>query len=259
MFHSCRTQIISLITIALIGTGTGLGRAQTSPKPKPRPRTNGPEITVRSSAAAESAGAPRPSDFLRPPSTGTSRYEPGSIDWRDVPPWRQTSFFGVRAQGQFFVYVVDCSGSMLDDDRLIRAKRELSQSVSSLQLPQRFQVIFYNDRPLPMLGALPRAADLTAKSQLNHWLRLIEPDGGTDPRAALALALAQRPDAVFLLSDGEFPEGTVAAVAAKNPRKVPIHCIDLSGGIAGDQLGQIARESGGQYASRPPRADEVSP
>ena len=112
---------------------------------------------------------------------------------RDVPAWRQTSFFGLRAQGQFFVYVVDCSGSMLDDDRLIRAKRELRRSVTSLQLPQRFQIIFYNDRPLQVLGELPRPADLTAKSQMNQWLRLIEPDGGTDPRGAMGRAACTPP------------------------------------------------------------------
>ena len=52
---------------------------------------------------------------------------------------------------------------MIDDDRLVRAKRELRRSVSELQFPQRFQVIFYNDRPLPMPGDLPRSADLTAR------------------------------------------------------------------------------------------------
>jgi hypothetical protein len=223
--------------------------AQTGPAA--RSKTRDAEISVKSREAA-----PASSEFLRPP--GSSRYDSSPPDWRDVPPWRQTSFFGIRAQGQFFIYVVDRSGSMIDDNRLVRAKSELRRSVTNLQHPQRFQIIFYNDQALPILGELPRSADLTSKSQMNHWLRLIEPDGGTDPKGALALALAQRPDAIFLLSDGEFPEGTVEAIAGKNPRKVPIHCVDLSGGEAGDQLRRIARDSGGQYAARPPRADERS-
>jgi hypothetical protein len=226
--------------------------AQSTPRPgdsgpRVKPRDDGPRVTAQGAA-----------DLLRPP--GESRYGSGAPDWRTVPPWRQTSFFGIRAEGQFFAYVVDCSGSMIDDNRLVRAKSELRRSVMSLQLPQRFQVIFYNDRPLPVLGGLARSADLTSKGQMNQWLRLIEPDGETDPRGALAMALALRPDAIFLLSDGEFPQGTVESVAAKNRGKVtiPIHCIDLSGGEAGDQLSRIARESGGQYARRPPRADEVT-
>jgi hypothetical protein len=196
---------------------------------------------VRSKAAAER---------LRP-SSSASRYDPNPTDWSQVPPWRQTSFFGVRAEGKFFVYVVDCSGSMIDDDRLIRAKQELRRSILALQLPQQFKVIFYNDQALPMPGDLPRSADLTSKNQLNQWLRLIEPDGATDPRPAMAQALALRPDAIFLLSDGEFPDGSVEAIAKQNARKIPIHCIDLAGGAAGDQLQRIAADSGGRYASRP--------
>jgi len=200
-------------------------------------RPDGPPATPRSAA-----------DELLPPG-GDSYGE--AIDWEAIPPWRQTSFFGIRAKGQLFIYVVDCSGSMIDEDRLFRAKSELRRSVGRLQSPQRFKVIFYNDRPIPMPGDLPRSADLHSKGLLSQWLRLIEPDGKTDPRGAMALALALRPNAVFLLSDGEFPEGTVEDIARKNRRKVPIHCIDLTGGEAGDQLRRIAQDSGGQYARRP--------
>ena len=213
------------------------GQAQTARKD----RDAEPRIVPES---ASSAG----SEFLRPP--GSDRHGPSTSDDLEVPPWRQTTFFGIRARGQLFIYVVDCSGSMIDDDRLIRAKRELRRSVWSLQPPQRFKVIFYNDQSIPMPGDPPRPADLTSKNQLNAWLRLIEPDGETDPRSSLALALSLRPDAVFLLSDGEFPKGTVEAIARKNPRKIPIHCVDL-GGTGGDHLQRIARDSGGKYVFRP--------
>ncbi len=145
---------------------------------------------------------------------------------------------------------------MVDEDRLARAKDEVRRSILRLQQPQQFKVIFYNDRPIPMPGDLPRSADVTSKNQLLAWLRLIEPAGTTDPRSALGLAISMRPDAVFLLSDGEYPPGTVEAVAKLNPRKTPIHCIDLSGGEAGDQLQRIARDSGGRYASRPWRGED---
>ena len=144
--------------------------------------------------------------------------QPRGTDWSEIPPWRQTSFFGIRARGQFFVFVVDQSGSMIDDDRLTRAKIELRRSVFALQPPQRFEVIFYNDEATPMPGGpLPRSADQRTKNQLTSWLHLIGPDGGTEPRSAVALALALRPDAVFLLSDGEYPEGTVEAIARATP------------------------------------------
>ncbi len=141
---------------------------------------------------------------------------------------------------------------MIDDDRFARATMELRRSVFALQTPQRFEVIFYNQDSIPMPGGpRSRPADPQAKNQLLYWLRLIEPDGGTDPRLALKQALAMRPDAVFLLSDGLFPEGTVDIVTKLNTRKIPIHCVDLAGGLAGDDLERIAQANGGRYASRP--------
>ena len=132
-----------------------------------------------------------------------------------------------------------------------------------LQEPQKFEVIFYNNESMPMPGGpRPRTADLQAKNQLLGWLRLIEPDGDTDPRPALRQALSLKPDAVFLLSDGEFPEGTVQEVAKLNTRNIPIHCIDLAGGLAGDQLKRIAaakrrpvRLAARKPARRPPFTD----
>jgi hypothetical protein len=207
-------------------------------------RADEPPVIIK---PAPPEGTPPASEFLRPP--GQDRYD--STDWRNVPPWRQASFFGVRAQGQVFVYVVDCSGSMAEADRLVRAKRELRRSIANLRFPQRFQVIFYNTAPISLPGGVPQPADWPHKNQLHQWLRLIDATGDTDPRAALAQALALRPDAIFLLSDGLFPAGTPAALAQMNARrKIPIHCIDLTGG-ASDDLKQIARASGGQYAARP--------
>jgi hypothetical protein len=223
-----RRQCVGAFVLALLrglASGTTPARAQ-----DPR---------VTSQAAA---------DLLRPPDADPYR---DPTDWNAIPPWRQASFFGVRAQGRVFVYVVDCSGSMADDERLLRAKLELRRSLAALRFPQRYLVIFYNDRPWPMPGGIPCSADPTARSQTFTWLSLIDAEGETDPRGALGLALGLRPDAVFLLSDGAFPAGTVVAIARQNPRKVPIHCIDLAGGAAGHDLEQIAQDSGGQYASRP--------
>jgi hypothetical protein len=194
----------------------------------------------------------RRSQFLNPPGSSSDDHYGVESDWYDLPPWRKTTFFGIPARGQFFIYVVDCSGSMLDDDRLTRATIELRRSVLALQEPQKFEVIFYNNESIPMPGGpRPRTADLQAKNQLLGWLRFIEPDGGTEPRLAMKQALSLRPDAVFLLSDGEFPQGTVDEVARLNTQKVPIHCVDLAGGLAGDHLKRIATASGGEYASRP--------
>jgi hypothetical protein len=154
--------------------------------------------------------------------------------------------------GRFFVYVIDCSESMIEEDRFARATMEVRRSVLALQAPQQFEVIFYNEGSIPMPGGpQARPADAQNKGQLVSWLRLVDPDGGTDPRSALRQALSLRPEAVFLLSDGEFPAGTAETVARFNAQRIPIHCVDLSGGEGGDHLRRIARDSGGKYASRP--------
>ncbi len=217
---------------------------------RPRRAPSVEEVRVRSQAEMNQPKSPF---LMAPGSLATDRYgQGGDPDWSLVPPWRQTTFFGVKAQGLFFVYVVDCSGSMIDDDRMPRATIELRRSVLALQAPQKFEVIFYNTDPIPMPGGpIPRSADMLAKNQLMAWLRQIEPDGGTDPRVALKQALWLQPDAVFLLSDGAFPETTCAQIARLNTRKIPIHCVDLAGGLAGDQLKRIARENGGRYVARP--------
>ena len=205
---------------------------------------SGQEIVVKGSDDTNSPG----SQFLRPPGSISDPYA-AAVDWTKVPPWRQAEFFGIRAQGKTFLYVVDCSGSMDVNDRLIRAKREIRRSVAQMRFPQRFEIIFYNDKPRPMPGGVPQSIEYSSKMQLFHWMDIIEADGGTDPRGAMTLALGQKPDAVFLLSDGAFPEGAVEAIAKSNKGKTPIHCIDFSGDSA--DLKAIAKGSGGQYASRP--------
>ncbi|HEV3164882.1 MAG TPA: vWA domain-containing protein [Isosphaeraceae bacterium] len=205
-----------------------------------------PPVSVKPENSGATADAA--ADLLNPP--GSDRYGP-KVDWRTVPPWQQMSFFGIRSKGRVFIYVVDCSGSMSDDGRLIRAKRELRRSIMNLRFPQRYQVIFYNDRPLSMPGHIPQSADMNIKTTTMNWLRSIEADGETDPRGAMSMALSVKPDAVFLLSDGEFPEGSAESIAKSNTRKVPIHCIDLSGGAAGSQLQRIAKDSGGDYTLQP--------
>ena len=202
---------------------------------------------VASAAGQVVRSIPSPSDvsdILRAP--GSDPYAT-PIDWASIPPWRQTSFFGVRAEGTVFVFVVDCSGSMGQGDRMTRAKRELRRAIGKLQFPQRYLIIFYNDRPIPMPGGIPESAGTSEKAATRAWLQMVEPEGDTDPRSAMRMAVGFRPSAVYLLSDGEFPEGTAESIAEFNRKKVPIHAIDLSGGATGGDLAEIAEQSGGTY------------
>lgn len=245
-----------LAVVCGFATAGGVALARQDPSPPPeKPATKeekagkdrGEEPRVLSRSEAE---ARKRSPFRRLPGASDDGYD--AEDPLDRPPWDGASFFGIEARGRFFVYVVDQSGSMVDDDRLTRATIELRRSVGALQSPQRFEVIVYNDVATAMPGGpIPRPADQRNKDLLRSWLRLIDPDGGTSPRSAILQALALRPDAVFLLSDGDFPDGVVEAIAKANTRNLPIHCVDMADGLAGDSLKRIASQSGGRYVSRP--------
>jgi hypothetical protein len=202
------------------------------------------EVTIESAAARQQKNPP--SSLLLPP--GSSSYT-DPADWRDIPPWRQTSFFGTRAQGSFFVFVIDRSGSMADAKRWLRVRTELRRTLRSLEFPQRYLVVFYNDRAWAMPGGVPTTAGWAATNRTLAWIGRIVPEGPTDPREAMELALGFKPSAVFLLSDGEFPEGSAEAIAASNRGNTPIHCIDLSGGTGRAALEQIARDSAGRYTA----------
>ena len=84
--------------------------AEKSSATKPQSPGLAPMSTFASARRAEMA-KPKSPFLCSPGGSPEDRYGPdGAVDWSDVPPWRQTSFFGIRARGQFFVYVVDCSG-----------------------------------------------------------------------------------------------------------------------------------------------------
>ena len=262
---------LGLSALAFGGQDPGDSKAKAQPPPsasarpkaeiKPAPKgaqaaesttakksTSAKPPTIRSKTEADRL-KPK-SSFLRPP--GGNPDDKYGDDDEEVPPWRQTTFFGIRARGQFFIYVLDGSGSMIDEDRFPKATIELRRSVFALQPPQRFEVIFYNERPIPMPGGpTPRPADLKSKTALLQWLRMMEPEGETFAVPAMSQAIALRPDAIFFLSDGVLPDGTVESIAGLNKAKIPIHCIDLTGGAAGDQLRRIAEQNGGTYAARP--------
>lgn len=215
--------------------------------------TKGTE-TVKKTKGMPKARVASPGDddryakYTRKP--GQESYAKQAPDFSRLPPWKQASFFGIRAEGQVFVYVVDCSGSMDDDARLLKAKTELRKSIGRLKYPQKFLVIFYSDHPRMMPGGIPVVADQTNKDDFNTWLDTIDADGGTEPREATTIGLSYKPDALFLLSDGAFEDGTDALITARNKHKTPIHCVDLSAGRGGDQLRNIAKGSGGDYIAR---------
>jgi hypothetical protein len=183
---------------------------------------------------------------------------------------RSASFFGSTAYGKSFVFVLDVSGSMGDDYRYAAASAELRSSINQLNDEQWFSVILFSsgpramfDTPLDKLEMLPGAED--QKTRLSDWLKRIRPAGGTDPRQALLSAIALKPDAIFLLSDGEFRGApstspqfrglataqvsaqTIELVSRVNRDGVPIHTIAFVDPIGQTTMQQLAEMTGGSY------------
>ena len=159
-----------------------------------------------------------------------------------------TSFYGISTKGKSLAYVVDCSRSMLDNNRFLRARDELIRSIQSLDENSKFYVLFYNHETFFMdASGLVEATDEEI-ARAEAWIRKRVPSGFTVPLPALLHALSLRPDAIYFLSDGKFDVNTVERVQEENisPR-VPIHSIALDNREGEFLMRAIAKQSGGTF------------
>lgn len=139
-------------------------------------------------------------------------------------------FFGVKAGGRKFVFVVDSSNSMRGQ-KFIDAKEELMYAVRRLDKSQAFYVIFFDQDALRMFAdddtaaeARPVAATTANIRKLETWMKSVENERRTDPYDAVKIALEMRPDAIFVLSDGQFTDRgrTVDYLARENVLEDPV-------------------------------------
>ena len=160
------------------------------------------------------------------------------------------SFFGLRASGGKFVFVVDKSGSMGSNSSmpLNTAKQELIRSIQAMDEDMKFYVIFYDSGALPM-----KETDLVTATQKNKkrcfdWIESITANDGTEPGGAMMKALQLKPDAIWLLSDGEFGQQAVEIIRKNNTgKKIKIHTIAFMSDSGRAILRQIAEENNGNY------------
>ena len=163
------------------------------------------------------------------------------------PLGRTANFYGIEAEGSKFVFVMDMSGSM-SGARFRRARNELRQAIERLSPTQAFFVILFNDAPNPMPAAGLTNVNSENVQLVDAWLRKIECQGGTHPFPALLAALAMKPDAVFLLSDGKFDPTTAQAVSQlESWQRIPIHTIGFASRKGEPMLRAISQVSGGTY------------
>lgn len=164
-------------------------------------------------------------------------------------------FYGHEAKGNRFVYVVDSSMSMTGL-RFKKATDELMSSIVALDSDQQFYVVFFNTMAYPQfypdIDNFLTSANAGGVDKLAKWLRNVSPFGRTDPSSAIAHALRLEPDAIFLLSDGEFDLDLVMYQINKyRQSKVPIHTVALGSDEGAPMLIEIAKQTGGEYRWAP--------
>ncbi len=161
-------------------------------------------------------------------------------------------WFGVEARGSRFVYIVDISGSMAENNRLEIMKDQLIKSIDGLPENSSFHVLFFESDVVPILRR-ERWMESTSrwKADAIRAIRAIDSRGGTMPLKAfeLAFGLRPRPDAIYFMTDGMFDREIPAVVNRLNSGspKVPIHCIAFQIRDSEPMMRQMARESGGSY------------
>ena len=171
---------------------------------------------------------------------------------------KEGDFFGIKAEGRRFIYIVDCSSSM-HGGSFQRVCEELVRSISNLTSKQSFYVFFFNHRSIPMFEDSKNMKMLSATppniKRVREWIASMRASGSTDPSVALSEAIKMKPDAIFLLSDGQIPGdipgglriANVPPKVSKRKVLVPINTIGFQYTGGELLLKQIAAENDGEY------------
>ena len=172
-------------------------------------------------------------------------------------------FFGVKATGNTFVYIVDSSPSMRRDGAFEAAKQEMIRSLKSMKPKQRYFVSFFGKEIEPMtfnsgeVEKFPVYAKPENLAKTFDWLRQVQVQkDGWPPNDALSQAIAMQPDGIFLLFDGDTKVDVAKFLRRENRSddvlsggvpKVVIHVIHFFQQDFQKQMKQVAEENGGTY------------
>lgn len=167
----------------------------------------------------------------------------------------KSPFMGISGNAKFVTYVCDASGSMLD--KFPALKQELRKAIDVLRPIQAFSIIFFSDpdrKPVALAQNLVMATP-DKKREAVKFLDSVSTSGATDPIPGLELAFKQKPQLIYLLTDGDFPDNKAVLdrirvlnrdKTAKINTIVFIDAANADKGIV-DLMKQIAAENGGVF------------
>jgi hypothetical protein len=236
---------------------------------EPAEQVNAEPVDVMSLLPDESAAAAIGEDLKQEPAPGAGPAAAGGSPNAGQPKGggglrgspggsgqARVSVFGVEGLGNKFVYLFDRSSSM-EGPPLAAAKRQLIESLTSLESVHQFHIIFFNTRTMAfdITGGGRRIAFASERNKqlAANFVGGIVADGGTDRLIALREALSFTPDVIFFLTDADDPmaPSELADIARTNRRVGAAICVIEFGRrqnpSPGNFLRQLADESGGQY------------
>lgn len=212
-----------------------------------------PRIGVANIPLPTTVGA---NDLLQPNSALAQSTDTGVAN----PVSGGTSFMGLKDVGKKFVYVIDKSTSMGNDNAFAAAKAELLASLQHLDKTQQFLIIFYSTT-VDVLTPRDGRFDMfwgtdSQRLQVSGQLQSVREGGGTRHLPALTKALEARPDVIYFLTDGDAETALTAGEIDEVKRRcrgTRINCVEFGrlqeAPIQGQAnfLQKLADETQGQY------------
>jgi len=180
-----------------------------------------------------------------------------------VPSTAGAQFFGVKATGNSFCYIVDRSGSMRGG-AFESAKEEIVRSLSTMKPKQRFYIFFFGEdiEAMKLDGkneeSFPVYATPENIQKTIVWMDRVRVQGGKHPAEVIERAIEMDPDGIFLLFDGETTIDLAPRVRKSNlvddfisgpQTRVPIHsvCFYTEKPEAQQLMKTIAQQNLGTY------------
>ncbi len=149
-------------------------------------------------------------------------------------------------------FVLDISGSMSRDNKLIDTKKALNNAVSELKTGDEFTLVIFNDDAKIYIP--PEIIDQNTRDSIKNQISRLEPGGGTDIESGLILGYSQVTKftgesykRLILLTDGKSEVDTInpkeIAEKAKVAYKpdIKISTIGLGYGVNESLLRKIAK------------------
>jgi len=156
--------------------------------------------------------------------------------------------------GMDYVFLLDISGSMANDGKLIMSKNSVSAFIDELGPEDRFEMMTFNVNPETLFNAM-QPADTTNKDTAKAYLDDQRARGGTVLAPAMNTAYKYGdPDRtlnVVILSDGmteQKERRTLIQLIDERPRNARVFCIGVGNEVNRPLLEQMAQESGGLAA-----------